>query len=272
MGAAFGRAPSELRAEPPSLGARTNAAMCLATKSAIRWASTRGDPLLVVAATDRIWRGAPPGAKVSRARLNFPWRHAVPHPPPAKPDPNALPELLATRVLQRASELDATRMAATVDVTVLRAAASEAGISAGAFDAALAELQEAEQARWSDPRARSRRGWRPWILAAAGVVLIAAAAATVVQRLVPTVPAAVAGPPMVDEAYFLRCLSAMDAIDLTRRHLTLRENTVKLHEGSRVLNVRATPAQQQQVKAVLAQYESAASPACASGPTGAASR
>ena len=60
---------------------------------------------------------------------------------PAEPDAEVLPEQVASRLLTRASELDAAQRAGTV-VAELRAAATEAGISPTAFDAALSELHE----------------------------------------------------------------------------------------------------------------------------------
>lgn len=55
-------------------------------------------------------------------------------------DARRLPEDIAHRLLARAVELDASR-AAEVTLAQLREAAHDAGISAAAFDAALAELQ-----------------------------------------------------------------------------------------------------------------------------------
>jgi len=56
-------------------------------------------------------------------------------------DAERLPEQVASRLLTRASELDAAQRAGSA-VTELRAAATEAGISPAAFDAALSELHE----------------------------------------------------------------------------------------------------------------------------------
>ena len=61
-----------------------------------------------------------------------------------KPNPEVLSEPVRTRLLERATELDAAyRVGGTV--AELRAAAIEAGISASAFDAALAEMRDAEE-------------------------------------------------------------------------------------------------------------------------------
>ena len=61
--------------------------------------------------------------------------------PLAEPDAEVLPEQVASRLLTRASELDAAQRAGSA-VAELRAAATEAGISSAAFDAALSELHE----------------------------------------------------------------------------------------------------------------------------------
>ncbi|MGH7695028.1 MAG: hypothetical protein ACRENH_08605 [Gemmatimonadaceae bacterium] len=58
-------------------------------------------------------------------------------------DAELLPEHMASRLLTRASELDAARRAGAA-VSELRAAATEAGISPAAFEAALSELREAK--------------------------------------------------------------------------------------------------------------------------------
>jgi hypothetical protein len=194
----------------------------------------------------------------------------VSHRFPAGPDPDALPEPAAARLLARASELDTALTSGAVRVADLRAAATEAGISAPAFDAALAELRDAGPAGLHGAPRQPRRRGRAWGLAAACAALIAAGALGLSLR--PAAPGPVPGAPMVDEAYLLRCLSGAEAADLIRPHLTLPANTARVREGSRVLNVRATPAQLRQIRAVLERHESAGSPACASGPTGGAPR
>jgi hypothetical protein len=191
---------------------------------------------------------------------------SLPHNPPAKPDPKALSEPVAARLLERASELDAAHVANSVEVAALRAAADEAGISARAFDAALAELQQDEEASSVQSAPGKQKRFRPtWAVGAVGTLLLLTGLLVVGRLLAPAngVPADVA---MVDEAYYLRCLSADDASALIRPHLALQQNSVKIGNGSRVVNVHATPAQQQEIKAVLGKYESAGSPACTVGP------
>jgi hypothetical protein len=184
----------------------------------------------------------------------------VPTDPAGNPDRESLPEAMAARLLERASELDAAGAAHNVDVSALRAAAREAGISPRAFDAALAEMREGEATGVTHARAHPRR--RIWTSVAAGALLVATGAFYVAERTVPG-PPSVARVPMIEEAYVLRCLSPQDAMALIRPHLTLRDNSVTVGKESLVMRIQATLAQQQQVKAVLDQYERAGSSSCA---------
>ena len=73
-----------------------------------------------------------------------------------KPNPEVLSEPVRTRLLERATELDAAyRVGGTV--AELRAAAIEAGILAPAFDAALAEMRDAEMRDAEESRASVAR-------------------------------------------------------------------------------------------------------------------
>lgn len=83
-----------------------------------------------------------------------------------------LPDAIASRVLARASELDALgdNHAAVAD---LRAAAAEAGISGLAFDSALAELHRAGRLQTAKGMPRGGRGLRLGAALVAGVALIA---------------------------------------------------------------------------------------------------
>lgn len=89
------------------------------------------------------------------------------------PISNVLPDAIASRLLARASELDALRND-DVAVADLRAAAAEAGISAPAFDAALAELRHTGRVPANDGLPRRRRGVRSGAALLAGAVVIAA--------------------------------------------------------------------------------------------------
>ncbi|MGI9077636.1 MAG: hypothetical protein ACR2G6_09945 [Gemmatimonadaceae bacterium] len=186
--------------------------------------------------------------------------------PPAKSEAEVLPEAIAERLLARASELDVESGGGS-SVIDLRAAAAEAGISPAAFDAALAELQTKQEVPLPNVRERRRRPSRMWAL----TVLIAALIAGVYARQrAPASEIASPGAPIVEETILLRCLSPREAAELIRPLLALRSNSV-VHSSeqlSRLLTVRATQAQLQNVKSVLEKYEGAGSPTCASRPSG----
>ena len=195
---------------------------------------------------------------------------------PPKPEPEVLTESVAARLLTRASELDAARLAG-VSVSELRAAALEAGISTRAFDAALAELQgaelqDAEQARGPDVSVQPRRAPRTRALAAKVTALVFAAGALILfLGRVTTVASAPPGPPLVEETVLLRCLSPGEAAALIRPIFALRTDGVVLYapqRAERVLILRATPSQLRRAKAVLEEYEGAGSAACAARPPG----
>jgi hypothetical protein len=185
---------------------------------------------------------------------------------PADNDAEVLPEPVADRLLSRASELDAIRTSGAA-VSDLRAAAVEAGISAPAFDAALAELRGAEgsrvHARKQPPRRRRLR-----IFATVAAVLIAFGTFAFMRTTIPSDAAQVAGAPMVEETILLDCLEPGEAAALVRPILNLRTNTVvhSLSDAPRALTIRATPAQIQRVKSMLGQYADPASAACKSRP------
>ena len=193
---------------------------------------------------------------------------------PDRPSPSPVPEPLsrsaATRLLVRASELDAIRAADSYELAALRTAATEAGISERAFAEALAELQKGEPPRPPDVRAKRVPRWVLWTLALAGPALIAAA--LLLRLLAPAGGPTGVGLAMVDEAYYLRCLSGMDAAALTRPVLGLPQNTMHIRGGSRVLNIHATPEQHRTVKEVLDKFESSAASSCATAPASATPR
>lgn len=177
-----------------------------------------------------------------------------------KPDTQVLPEPAAAHLLARASELDAARVA-SAEVAELRAAAAEAGISTGAFDAALGELQEA-QARVPDVSGHHRRRAQRRALAGGVAALIAVGALALTQVRAPAGAAA----PMVEEALLLRGLSPGEAAELIRPLLDLGTVVYSPSRAPRVLTIRATPAQIEKVRSVLDQYEGAWSLACAPSP------
>jgi hypothetical protein len=177
---------------------------------------------------------------------------------PHKPDHTVLPEPLASRVLERASELDAAQRTGT-RVADLRAAAAEAGISQSAFDAAVKELEREQATSLDDSRKGPRRRYRIWALGAiaATITLVMWAAFRAIPMGVAAVQAEAA---LVEQAVVLRCIPAAEATQLIRPVLNLPGNTIVVTKGApRVLTIRATSEQLQQVKAILDQSESAAS-------------
>ena len=97
-------------------------------------------------------------------------------------DAERLPEEAARRLLQRASELEAAR-SADLSVAELRAAAREAGITPSAFEQALAEFRETDQA--AGVPVVPTRGGRLTRLWPAGLVLAALMSILVLRMLVP---------------------------------------------------------------------------------------
>ena len=191
--------------------------------------------------------------------------------PPAEPELQVLTAPDASRLLARASELDAAGGAATI--AQLRAAALEAGISPLAFEAALAEVRAQHEAPVPAVMTPAPRGTRTRTFVIASVALVALAMmfvsrAVVVPNAVARAGAAeVAAAPMIDEAFLLRCLSAAEAAQLIRPLLGLPANTVVSNERTpRVLTVRATPEQMGRVRELLAKHEAVAAPACAVAP------
>jgi hypothetical protein len=188
----------------------------------------------------------------------------VDHRHPANRDDEVLPDPVAARLLDRASQLDAA-LRTGAPVAELRAAAAEAGISAAAFDAALAELRAAEEQRTRQATERPRRS-RARPLAAVLLGLAAFASMAVFRRATPVDNAAAAAVPVVEQAFLLRCLSSGEAAELMRPLLQLPTNTI-VHSPARaprVLTVRGTAEQMASVKALLDKHESAGSAACAS--------
>lgn len=189
-------------------------------------------------------------------------------PPPTEPDREVLSEPVASRLLERASELDVAGGAGSA-LADLRAAAAEAGISARAFDAALAELQGNGNPSVPEVQKRLQPRSRMRAFTTVLVALLAAGAMAVFYDRAATGEAAVPGAPIVEEAILLRCLSPGEAAELIRPLLPLSSNSVVYSAAyaPRVLTVRATEEQMQNVKSMLDKYEGAAG-ACPARPTG----
>jgi hypothetical protein len=109
----------------------------------------------------------------------------MPNKTPNEPEGAALTDAVAERLLQRASELDVAERS-SAKLAQLRDAAVEAGISATAFDKALAEMR-VEAA----PVATVRRSalTLPRIAAVAGIIVALLLAALTVGRMVAPAPA-----------------------------------------------------------------------------------
>lgn len=187
----------------------------------------------------------------------------MPHRPPADPAAELVPAAVAARLFARASELDAAGSGGA-PLSQLRAAAAEAGISARAFEAALAEGRAAGEVGESVVPAPHRRLSRGRLLAAALITVLVIGALAVTR---PWASAGV-GPPVVEEAFLLRCLSPGEAAELVRPLLGLRTNTVVIspEHAPRVLTIRGTPDQLREVRALLDRYEAAGSAACPVAP------
>ncbi|WP_041265391.1 hypothetical protein [Gemmatimonas aurantiaca] len=199
---------------------------------------------------------------VHPVRPEFAKRYAVSHRAPPEPNSETLPAEVAARLFARASELDVAygdniavpdRRAMT-DLRVvadLRAAAIEAGISARAFDAALAELAGTAPERVPEVGGKPRPR-RVWALAA-GVMAFIAVGVVAVQQSRPWKHSV----PTVDEAFVLRCMTADEAAGLVLPVLGDPTNSQLKASAQtpRVLTVRTTPAQMRNVRAVLAEHE-----------------
>lgn len=175
---------------------------------------------------------------------------------PAESDPEVLSNPVAERVLSRASELDAALRGGTMAVSELRSAAVEAGISPEAFDAALAEVRDADEAPAPNVTQQPPANrWR-WAFAVAAA-LLAVGSLGVARMATPTA----AGVPMIEKTFLLRCLPAGQAAALIRPVLDLPTNAVTASADG-VLIIHATSAQIEKVQSVLDPYEGAQSPAC----------
>ena len=163
----------------------------------------------------------------------------------------------AKQLLARASELDA----AGSSVADLRAAATEAGISAQAFDAALAEMREAHLERTSEPveAPRRRSRLRETVIYFVVVVVIGLA----IFRLFPS-PVTT---PTSETTILLRCLTTVQATNLLRPQLDpLTTITASPERAPGVLTIVATQAELQKIRSLLDQYERPGSASCPAAP------
>jgi len=155
-----------------------------------------------------------------------------------------LPKAVAERLLARASELDAN----SATITELRAAAVEAGISAHAFDAALAEVQQAKAVETPAPPMVRRRTVLRLGAAAAAVLAVFLAFAMVIVPSRQPVPA----PGMTPFSLTPACISAEQAASVARPLLD-PSGTVEAHGSS--LRIVGTNAQIQHIQSAIEAYE-----------------
>jgi hypothetical protein len=169
-------------------------------------------------------------------------------------DAEVLPAPVAERLLKRASELDAVRTAGMA-VAELRAAATEAGISADAFDAALGELQKADQAPAPVATVSTRR-WRSLFigLAGLGAIFLVLAMIAIPARLVAPATAGT-----MEQIIQLKCIPADKAVELIRPLVTPAATILRPGNTTSTLIIRGTPEQVQKVRAAIDQADNAQS-------------
>ena len=181
----------------------------------------------------------------------------MPHRRESDDESTVLSAPTAARLLERASELDAARLA-EVRVAELRAAATEAGISADAFNAALEEIQRPAPPA-VEPSPVPRRNKPRWKLLAGFVVVAAMFSVFGVQRSV-SVPA----DGLVTETFLLRgCLTSNEARNLIVPILGTTGTAFSPPNAERILHVRASQQQIDRIRMELDRLESPGSTACA---------
>jgi hypothetical protein len=186
---------------------------------------------------------------------------------PSEPDREMLREQEVARLFARASELDAVRGAGS-QIADLRATAAEAGISASAFDAALAEMRDSSRLPTPPVREVPRPRRRLFhVTATAAIAFVLVIGSYAVSRLL--VGSATPAPPAVvaEEAILLSCMAPGDAAELVRPLLHDPSGSiVQSPRAPRVLTIRGTPQQLQEAKSLLGQHDVPGSPACGVRP------
>jgi hypothetical protein len=170
-----------------------------------------------------------------------------------------LPEPAAKRVLDRASRLDAEH-GSSVSLDMLREAALDAGISAEAFDAALAEERRGALAMGTRRR-------QPWMLLSAALTLVIIGSVLANRLFLPGargIPPVVLG--AVDESFVLRCSDPSTVMEQLRGRVPLRNIRASFSSKEpRVLHVTARPETMTSIRAAIADIE-AASTTCVAPP------
>ena len=191
-------------------------------------------------------------------------------PPNSEYRPERLSDPLAARLLQCASEIDATGQSGAT-VAELRHAAQAAGISEQAFDAALAELQQAQQPTTLRTDPAPPRFSRMLRVATLWALVLVVPLVTLFTMRANRVKADAGAEGLVDATITLTCLSASEASERLRA-LVLEEARRGNRDGKmrisfnsrdpRVLQVHATPAWVARMRATLAELENAPGTVC----------
>ena len=170
-------------------------------------------------------------------------------------DRQILPDPVATRVLERASELEALRRAGA-SVADLRAAAVEAGISESAFEEALGEIERAESAGAPEVRRPTRKRLR--LAAAVAAFALLFTGYFVLRTVVPPESPAAA----VEQTFTLRCIPANEAASMLRPMLV---QSGRISFSMRIpteLKITGTPEQLRQAESILREQDVPGSAAC----------
>ena len=168
-------------------------------------------------------------------------------------DREYLPDPVASRLLERAGELEAMRRAGA-SVAELRAAALEAGISEGAFEEALAEIQEKEAAGVPDVRRPVRSRLR--IVAAVTLSLLLLAGVWVARR------AARTSAPVFRQTFSLRCIPAHEAASMLRPILMQTGSIAFQMRVPTELTISGSSQQINQAREILAKEDVPGSSSC----------
>jgi hypothetical protein len=173
-------------------------------------------------------------------------------------------------LLQRASEIDATGQSGAT-VAELRHAAQAAGISEQAFDAALAELQQAQQPAPMRTDRQPTRYSRLVRIAALWALVLGVPLAALFTMRANRVKADAGAERLVDATIQLACLSARDATQrlqalmLEEARRGNRDGKMRISFSSReprVLQVHASPAWVSRMRAHIAELEGAPGTVC----------
>lgn len=161
---------------------------------------------------------------------------------PAPPELERVPARVAEKLLARASELDAN----SSQVAELRKAATEAGISPAAFDAALAEYRTESNAV-AAPAVRAPRPSRLKLWLALGA-FAAMAFFTVMMMVIPNA-AQVAATDSAEFRFTLKCIPTNAALTVIRSNSNGRTTQVTARDG--VIQVRSTLADMPRIQDAL---------------------